>query len=320
MSLFIGHRSAYDFWLTNDAPSVSKPMRVRIPSGARIKGSDLASLDLSRFRIANRPVHLIVRDAEDRCRTRDSVCHVWNGPTPTGSFVRLDSGLYISSPVRTFTEMSRELSLVELIRFGYQLCSTYVYDKDSTDGFRKREAPLTTIRALQSYAEKMRHQYGSKKTMRALRFLAESSASPMETILSMSLSVPRMIGGYGIEIPGLNVCINAHAQSLVDRDHFDCDPYWKKHRVCVEYDSQAFHSGDEAETHDSARRSALLAEGITVVSVTRDQFFDARTFDETARTIAKLVGNRLPNNDASWMMRRYKLRTELLRDPNPWRN
>ncbi|MFR3092554.1 MAG: hypothetical protein ACLTMP_13220, partial [Eggerthella lenta] len=64
----------------------------------------------------------------------------------------------------------------------------------------------------------------------------------------------------------------------------------------------------------SARRSALISQGVTVVSITSDQFFDARKFDESARAVAKLTGKRLPPNDASWMMKRYRLRKELLQD------
>lgn len=317
MSLFIGYRTAYEFWLTNDSPSAKAPLRVRLPQGTRVKGSDVAKLDLSRFGISGRPLHTVVADANDRCQTKGSVCHVWKGPVPVGSFVRLDNGLFISSPARTFVEMAGELSLVELVRFGYILCGTYAYDKNSEEGFRKRPAPLATVQTLKSHVEKMGGRPGTKKAVRALRFIAEASASPMETNLAMSLCLPRMIGGYGLDMPELNFRIDARSKGLVERDHFVCDLYWKKSRTCAEYDSGAHHSGEEAEARDSARRSALLSEGVTVVSVTPSQFFDARKFDETARAIAKLICKRLPDNNASWMMRRYELRAELLKDPLP---
>lgn len=315
MSLFIGYRSAYEFWLTNDYPSAAAPLRTRIPIGTRVKGSDVAKLDLSRFGIASSPLHITVADASDRCQAKGLVCHVWKGPIPVGSFVRLDDGLFISSPARSFVEMAGKLSLVELVRFGYVLCGAYAYDKNSEEGFRRRPFPLATARTLKSHVEKMHGRNGAKKAVRALRFIAEASASPMETNLTMALCLPRMIGGYGLNMPELNFRIDARSKGLVDRDHFVCDLYWRKSRTCAEYDSGAHHSGQEAETRDSARRSALLSEGVTVVSVTPNQFFDARTFDETARAIAKLIRHRLPDNNASWMMRRHELRTELLKDP-----
>lgn len=317
MSIFIGYRSAYEFWLSNDPPSGATASRGRMPSGARVKASDLPKFQLEALNLSALPVHVVVADPRDRCQAKGIACHVWTGPVPRGSFVRLGNGVCISSPARTFAEMAQELSLVELVRFGYILCGTYAYDKASDDGFRKRPAPLTTVQALKSHVEKMSGCKGFKKATRALRFIAGAAASPMETNLAMSLSLPRMLGGYGLDVPELNFRIEARAKGLVERDHFACDLYWKKHRIAVEYDSSLHHSGERAETRDSARRSALIAEGVIVVSVTPDQFFDARKFDEAARAIAKLTGKRLPNNDASWMMRRYELRAALLKDPLP---
>ena len=130
----------------------------------------------------------------------------------------------------------------------------------------------------------------------------------------MALCLSRMIGGYGLDLPELNACIEVRTKGLVQRERFECDLYWRKRHVAVEYDSGEHHSGNAAETRDSARRSALISQGVTVVSITPDQFFDARKFDESARAVAKLTGKRLPPNDASWMMKRYRLRKELLQD------
>ena len=206
----------------------------------------------------------------------------------------------------------RWLSLVELVRYGCLLCSRYAYDGDKR-GFRKR-TPLTDVRSLRRFVEKSRGCIGSNKALRALRFIADSSASPMETNLVMALCLSRMIGGYGLDLPELNACIEVRTKGLVQRERFECDLYWRKRHVAVEYDSGEHHSGNAAETRDSARRSALISQGVTVVSITPDQFFDARKFDESARAVAKLTGKRLPPNDASWMMKRYRLRKELLQD------
>lgn len=313
MSIFIGYRSAYEYWLSHDLPSSAALSRASIPKGARVKAADLSKLDLGSLGFSSAPLHVIVADARDRCQTKAAVCHVWAGQTPSNSFTRLTRGIFLSAPARTFAEMAQELSFVELVRFGFILCGTYAYDKKSEGGFRKRAAPLTTVQALKNQVDKMHGRNGFKKATRALRFISGASASPMETNLTMALCLPRMLGGYGLDMPVLNFRIEARSKGLVERDHFVCDLYWKKQRVCVEYDSRQHHSGSEAETHDSARRSALLSEGVIVVSVTPDQFFDARKFDETARAIAKLTGKRLPNNNASWMMKRYELRTAMMK-------
>ena len=310
MSVFIGYTSAYDYWRTSDMPPGGVSRACPKP-GTRAQAfphePNLAGLES-----LGRPRHVVVAHANDRARAVEPVCHVWTGAFPSGSFVKIREGVYLSSPGRSFAEMAEELSPVELIRYGYVLCSGYAYD-ESEAGFRER-VPLASVQTLERFVGKAAKRNGAKKARRALRFIAARSASPMETNLAMMLCMPRMLGGYGLDLPELNARIEARAKGLVERDHFSCDLYWREQRVAVEYDSGLHHSGAEAEARDSARRSALQSNGISVVSITPEQFFDARKVDEAARAVAKLTGKRLPPNDASWMMRRYKLRKELLQD------
>lgn len=311
MSIFIGYRSAYEFWRMSDMPpnDASSRAHPQPNTSAKDKRSGTDILASGAF---DTPLHLVVATANDRIRTKDLRYHVWSGSFPPGSFVRLQRGVHLSSPDRSFFEMASELSLIELVRYGLILCSGYAHD-NSDQGFHKRR-PLTTVQSLAKYAENAGSRHGAKKAARALRFVANASASPMETNLTMSLCLPRMIGGYGLELPELNPRIQAKTGSLVGREYFACDLYWRKQRIAIEYDSRLHHSGIHAEANDSARRSALLAHGITAVSITPEQFFDARKLDEAARAVAKLIGQRLPENDPHWMMKRYELRAELLRD------
>lgn len=306
MGVFIGYRSAYDYWRVSDLPPGGASSRACPKLGVRVENK-LAGLEAF-----GEPLHVVVVSANDRTRTDNVRCHVWTGLFPTGSFVKLRSGVYLSSPERSFMEMAAELSLVELVRYGYVLCSKYAYD-DGERGFHER-SPLTTIQSLVRYTDKMGCRNGAKNAARALRFIANASASPMETNLVMSLCLPRMLGGYGLELPELNSRVEAKTKGLIERDHFSCDLYWRRQRIAVEYDSREHHSGAEAETRDSSRRSALLSHRVTVVSITPEQFFDARKLDEAARAVAKLIGQRLPENEPRWMMKRYNLRAVLLKD------
>lgn len=313
MSIFIGYRSSFEYWLTNDPPPSHASSRACPLAGKRVNAHILPSLNLPRFGIVEQPVHVIVANANDRSQAKGLTCHVWTGMDISGSFIKLDKELYISCPEQSFVQMASELSLIDLVRFGYELCGTYAYLQETCAGFRKR-APLTTVRSLAKHVAKMRGLHGAKKAIRALRFVADGSASPMETTLTMSLCLSRMLGGYGLNLPELNARIEAHSKALVSRNYFACDLYWRKYRVAVEYDSAEQHSGAEARSRDSSRRSSLLAQNITVISVTTSQFFDARRLDEAARAVAKLTGKNLPENDTGWMMKRHELRTELLKD------
>ena len=242
MSVYIGYWSAYEYWRVSDALPVPTPSRAHPICGVRMGDTDG---ELDAFGV---PLHVVVAQANDRVRTGSPVCHVWSAGFPAGSFVRLRDGLYISSPERSFVEMATELSLVELVRYGCLLCSRYAYDGDKR-GFRKR-TPLTDVRSLRRFVEKSRGCIGSNKALRALRFIADSSASPMETNLVMALCLSRMIGGYGLDLPELNACIEVRTKGLVQRERFECDLYWRKRHVAVEYDSGEHHSGNAAETRD----------------------------------------------------------------------
>ena len=221
------------------------------------------------------------------------------------------TGLYISSPERSSWRWRRSCRWSSL--FGMAVSCARDMRTMATSEVSER-TPLTDVRSLRRFVEKSRGCIGSNKALRALRFIADSSASPMETNLVMALCLSRMIGGYRLGLSRAHACIEVRTKGLVQRERFECDLYWRKRHVAVEYDSGEHHSGNAAETRDSARRSALISQGVTVVSITPDQFFDARKFDESARAVAKLTGKRLPPNDASWMMKRYRLRKELLQD------
>jgi hypothetical protein len=55
---------------------------------------------------------------------------------------------------------------------------------------------------------------------------------------------------------------------------FRLDLAYPHARVCVEYDGREFHEGEEADTHDEARRAWLRRRGWTVIVVDKDSFTD----------------------------------------------
>ncbi|WP_232050799.1 hypothetical protein [Arabiibacter massiliensis] len=303
-----------EYWRVNDPMPAPGSSRSHPTPGRRVSAEEVSRLDLGRLGVAS-PVHVVVADANDRSQAAGIACHVRSGRFPAGAFVRIEEGLYVESPEEAFLRVATELTLAALVRFGLLLCGTYVHNREG-NGFRKRKGgPLTTVEALRRRVEKARGERGFNKAARALRFVANGSASPMETILCMALCLPRMLGGYGFELPRLNYWIDAGpARGLLGRDHFECDLYWPRCKTAIEYDSREFHEGTVAETRDSARRSGLLIRDVLVITVTRDQFFDARKLDEAARALAKRMGKRLPANDAGWMMKRHRLRAELIED------
>ena len=260
-----------------------------------------------------KPLHVVVSDAASRTKSKRVVSHVWLGFTRAASFVRVDKGIYVSSPEACFLQLAPKLSLVDLVKLGIELCGVYTQSLSSGRGFVRKD-PLTSVTSIQKYLAKMEGIPGCKKAQKALGYLVEGSASPMETMLVMFLCLPTFMGGYGLKLPQCNCTIDV--SSTLDRGdrgaYYCCDLYWSDKRVAVEYDSDMFHTGSKRIAKDSRRRNDLLACGVKVVSVTRGQVFNARELDSVARALAKLLKIRLRSERQDLLTRRFALRQQLI--------
>lgn len=271
--------------------------------------------------IAGEPLHLVVADAASRGYAKGVRCHACAAAFPPGSFVRAADDVCVSSPSLLFLQMATILSLVELVELGFELCGSYAMDPSDERGFRSR-APLASARSLGKFVARAKGMHGAKKAARAVGFVADGAASPMESVTAMLLCLPSSMGGYGFELPVLNRPVGVTAATGAEgitasradsAKRCICDLYWPRARVAIEYDSDMFHVGAERAAHDSKRRASLSRAGVSVVSVTRSQVYDARAFDEVACAVARLMGRRLRIRRADWMAQRFELRSQLLR-------
>ncbi|NLG10051.1 MAG: hypothetical protein GX562_00755 [Coriobacteriaceae bacterium] len=143
-------------------------------------------------------------------------CHTY----PNGSFYKIERGLFVSSPELCFLQIASQMELLKLIELGFELCGSYRQNgidnevvannvdiiNDQRPGFRI-DKQLTTVRRLRAYISKMERIRGIKKASRAARYLIDHSASPAETMLTMMLALPYMLGGFKLPTPSLNARI-----------------------------------------------------------------------------------------------------------------
>jgi very-short-patch-repair endonuclease len=117
----------------------------------------------------------------------------------------------------------------------------------------------------------------------------------METALSMMLTLPHMLGGYGIPAPKLNarILLAKTAKRNASRSYYVCDLFWPDYNLAVEYDSDEFHTGAERIANDSKRRNSLASVGITVITVTKRQIYSTTELAKTARLICGNLEKRL---------------------------
>ena len=238
-------------------------------------------------------IHTTVAHARLRRAGGGIETSVRKGPFHPRSFMRIEDGLYVSTPEMAFCEMASVLSLERLIALGFELCGTY--RRASTFGLARYDAtPLTSPGALVSFIEKSPQFKGVKKARRALPCILAGSASPRESELAMLLCLPYSLGGYGLPHPTMNAEMPLPKNVVATgRSSLRCDLYWPAARLDVEYDSAEFHSSERLLANDSMRRIALESMDVTSVNLTAEHLRRASLFDEAAQGIARILGKRV---------------------------
>lgn len=164
---------------------------------------ELAPAVRARFFADDSPIHATVAHAHLRRTGGGIETSVRKGPFHPRSFMRIEDGLYVSTPEMAFCEMASVFPLEQLIALGFELCGTY--RRASTFGSARYDAaPLTSPSALAAFIEKSPQFKGIKKARRALPCVLAGSASPRESELAMLLCLPYSLGGYGLPFPMMN--------------------------------------------------------------------------------------------------------------------
>lgn len=186
MAIFIGHRTALAYWRTHDR-NWAQPISRAAPQ--ENNSPYYAQMDtgiLWKFGIDEKPVSILVSCKANMRKSQNLSPRIWSGKHPSRSFCKIAQDLYISTPEATFLQLGKELSLIQLITIGYELCGSYGLSVQSSSGFLRRE-PRSNPQLIERYLEKCEGIHGVKAAKRASSYLIKGSASPMESLLSMLL-------------------------------------------------------------------------------------------------------------------------------------
>jgi len=327
MKAFISNKSALEFWrvqLVLPCGDAQKRCRVALDD-------TLPDTEHVRLPGLTLPVHILLGKADMRRRREEMTQHVFTGKTPVGCFFNVDDTLFVCSPEFCFLQMANKLPLGSLVELGYELCGSYsIHTAGDPNvparGFHLRE-PLTSTKRLTMFASRMKGVKGHLKAVRALRYVLDGSASPMETKLSILLTLPYRLGGFGLPKPKMNARVDPRKSDRrtgqqaglrqPGKGYYVCDLFWPDEKVAVEYDSNLFHTGSAHITEDSKKRNALKAMGIGVITVTTQQIYDKREFETVARSLAKDLGKRLVYKNPGFDVAHNELR-RLLRIESGW--
>lgn len=257
---------------------------------------------------------MLVSSQSSRSKSTKTVTHVCANNAVATIALAKPRGIFIPNLGFLFVQLAQCAPFLTLIEIGYELCGSYTILPDEST-FVQCE-PAANRNHLAKEIRALRGMRGREIATRALRFVADNSASPMETKLTMFLCLKRTMGGYGLPFPKLNFPIEptSAARKAAHKQRYVLDLYWPKRKIDVEYDSDSYHASSEGIASDAQRRNALQLMGVTVITVTRGQLYNAASFDRTARTIATSIGVRLPKTSQRWISQNQMLRYVLLKN------
>ena len=324
LELFITHRSALEYWRLHRTPpgnNRQRNRRVKVPSDppglVLSRRTDIAGLNL--------PLDVTTSSSNSRRRSHTVRAHLLSRSLSEGCAVDVGDGLYVASPEFAFMQVANELSTIELVELGLEICGSYSLSipgasdagLSASAETRYELAPLSSVKKMMAFATRTEGMPGRRNALGALRYIVDNSASPMESVLVMLLTLPYRLGGYKLPLPILNTRITMprRAEDNTTKSYYICDLYWPKVKVAAEYDSDMYHATSYRIGSDSIRRADLASAGTTLVTVTNQQIRRIAEFDQVAGVLATLTGKRLNNNrNVKFIEARQLLRKELLSD------
>lgn len=192
----------------------------------------------------------------------------------------------VASPELLFLQLASELSIHRLILLGLQLCSHPPGNPS---------AAITTKEKLKSFLSEAPGHHGQKKAWRASTYIENGSASIMESIVYMSLTLPYLLGGYGLRgaIFNYEIRLQGEAGKRLRQKRCFIDLYYKTAKLAIEYESFSFHSRPSEQGKDAIRSAILDRHGIEMMHLSTIQLYDKIAFADFIFNLSSRLGKRI---------------------------
>lgn len=125
--------------------------------------------------------------------------------------------------------------------------------------------------------------------------MANGSASVMESLAYMILTLPHALGGYGLNgaIFNYGIKLNQEARARLGQSRCFTDMYYKQAKLAVEYESFAYHNSPLEQGKDLVRSAVLERQGIDVMHFSTIQLYDCEACKDFAYNLAARLGKRI---------------------------
>lgn len=230
-------------------------------------------------------IDITFSDPSERHQRKNHIVHLCKVDMPTSAIVRKD-GILVSSPQLLFLELACKLDAQHVVLLGLMLISHRTG--------RPSEA-ITTKQKIESLVNALPTHKGYPKAKQALEYIENGSASLMEAIAFMILTLPHSLGGYGLAGAtfGHEVVLSKASQERLKQRRCFIDLYYPESKLAVEYDSFAHHNTPAEQAKDMLRASALERQGITTMRFSTMQLYDRSACEEFANNLASRLNRRI---------------------------
>lgn len=218
-------------------------------------------------------------------RKKGYITHLCGLDLPSGAVLK-HRGKYIASPELVFLELANELDFHQLILLGIQMCSHPPGEPSKAVSSKKK---------LEAFIKKTSRHYGYRNAMRAVKYIEDGSASIMESIVFLILTLPNLLGGFGLNGACFNneIYLNHDAAQRLGQNRCFVDLYYSEARLAIEYDSFTHHNSAAAQGKDLSRATALERQGIDTMRLGTTMFYNKKEFDEFILNLASRLGKRI---------------------------
>jgi hypothetical protein len=215
---------------------------------------------------------------------------------------------YVASPELLFLELAPELGFLRTVLLGLELCGHGVGGKTQA---------LTTAARIQRFVARCKGHAGQELAARAAKFVADGSASIMESLLFMVLTLPHRYGGFGLAGARFNapVQLPPAIEASFGQSKLVVDLFWEQgnKKIALEYDSYEHHAKTDSWIRDSRRIAILESLKINAFSINTAQLYSSSATTEIAQVIASQLGKRIRVRNTTFATRHKELRSMLPR-------
>lgn len=322
MAIFLSVAESLKYWRSDEPYDTDNNMAVSPSYGTRLERCEhkLSNLECNKYvRLdGDNPLEVLVSSRADIYHTDRITTRLITYPLPDNSFYEVYRDVFVCSPELTFLLAATKLQFRSLVALGCELCGTYsIFSKCSS---AIKHAQITDTAAIGEYLDCVPKMRGVKLARRALKSMADNSASPRETDVFMQYCMNSKLGSYGLGNVELNSTqpVKGYVRTITGMTEITPDLYWPEHKIAIEYESTENHGAYASSLEllrknrlilakDSRRRRTYEAMGILPITITDGEFCSFNDVEGIAHLLARRMGKHGICNDLGTTFRRSEL-------------